>query len=104
MTGSGYPAPHAVVQLAEKIHEKVKTDPALKDRVEDELEALLGEVNNSVEHHERLAFIVVVRDMWTIENEFLTPTMKIRRDRLESAYRSQASAWYESGEKVIWEA
>jgi long-chain acyl-CoA synthetase len=40
--------------------------------------------------------------MWSIENGFLTPTMKIRRARIEKAMDPHVASWYSSGRRVHW--
>ena len=46
--------------------------------------------------------IVVTREPWAIENGFLTPTMKVRRSRIEAAVQAQVERWYAGGQKVQW--
>ncbi len=48
--------------------------------------------------------IAVAKDEWQIENGFLTPTMKIKRNILEDTYAPKLDQWYEAGEPVVWEA
>jgi len=45
----------------------------------------------------------VVKDQWTMENGFLTPTMKIKRNVIEERYLAQAEAWQAQGVRVVWE-
>ena len=60
-----------------------------------ELGALLKQVNRRVADYERLQMIVVAREPWTIENGCLTPTMKIKRSRIEGARsRRRSDGWY----------
>jgi len=66
------------------------------------LEALLRHINEQVEEYERLQFLAVIADEWDIGNGFLTPTLKIRRDVIESAYAPHLDTWYESRQRVIW--
>ncbi len=103
VTGSGEPQPHVVVMLAEDVRPTVN-QPGVKERITAELEALLAEVNGQVEHHEQLAYIAVAKDTWEIENGFLTPTMKIKRSKLEDVYGPQTATWGSEKKKVIWEA
>ncbi len=56
------------------------------EAIDSSLETTLREVNDMLESHERLSTIFVVEDPWTIENGLLTPTMKIKRDKLEARY------------------
>jgi long-chain acyl-CoA synthetase len=65
-----------------------------------ELEALLDEVNSELSSHERVATIYV-DDEWTIENNMLTPTMKLKRNLIEDRYRSRMGQG-ESGERVVF--
>jgi long-subunit acyl-CoA synthetase (AMP-forming) len=46
--------------------------------------------------------IVVANEPWSIENGFLTPTMKIRRSRIESAVTHAVESWYATGSTVHW--
>lgn len=102
VSGSGRPACHAVVQLADERRDRID-DPDFRAEVTAELEALLSSVNSQVEEYEKLQFIAVVRDQWDISNNFLTPTLKIKRDVIESTYEPLLDEWYASGEKVIWQ-
>ena len=78
-------------------------DPGVKERITADLEALLGSVNSQIEEFERMGFIVVGSTRWTIEDGFLTPTMKIRRPNIEDLYTAKTEAFYGAGQKVIWE-
>jgi len=101
VSGPGRQACHALVQLSEDVRGKLD-DPTFREATTAELEGLLKSVNNQIEEFESLQFIAVVREPWDISNDFLTPTMKIKRDVVESAYQSQLDAWYDSRQKVIW--
>ena len=47
-------------------------------------------VNESVDHHARIGAIIIATEPWTIENELLTPTLKIRRDEIENRFGARA--------------
>jgi long-chain acyl-CoA synthetase len=100
--GSGMPMTHGVLQLAEDLVPKLD-DPEVRARLDAELEALLSKVNGQLVNFERLGFLVVAKDRWTIADGHLTPTQKIRRPILEKQYEPKHEAWYASGKKVIWE-
>ena len=102
MAGSGHPMTHAVVQLAEELLPKLE-QPGVKDSVSAALEDLLRQANRQVEEYERLGFIVVAKDRWTIEGGQLTPTMKIKRGSIEDMYAEKLEEWYDTKKKVIWE-
>ncbi len=103
VTGSGRPAAHAVVLLAEDLVPQL-SDTSVRAQVEKDLSALLQSVNKRVDHHEHLQFIAIAPDRWSVESGHLTPTMKIRRSALEDTHGPLADDWYSSGKKVIWPA
>ncbi|MBX3704890.1 MAG: AMP-binding protein [Steroidobacteraceae bacterium] len=101
VSGVGQPAAYAIVQLAEDLRPRLG-DAAVRARVHSELERLLDEVNREVADYEQLRMIVVTREPWAIENGFLTPTMKVRRNRIEAAVQAHVERWYAGGQKVQW--
>ena len=52
--------------------------------------------------YERLQMLVIAPEPWSIENGFLTPTMKIRRNRIEAAMETRLPDWYASKGPVQW--
>jgi long-subunit acyl-CoA synthetase (AMP-forming) len=102
VSGENYTRPYALVMLSEDARERAGDDSG-RSEIEDSLKALLEKVNETLDHHERLQFVAVVRDEWTIESNFLTPTMKLKRNVVEDAYKKEADAWYEKGQPVIWQ-
>jgi len=101
VSGLGQPAAYALVVLAEDVRPKQK-DPAFRKHVEAELAQLLKDVNAELVNHEKLQLIVIAQQPWTIENGFLTPTMKIRRARIEGEVVSKVDNWYGGKDKVQW--
>ena len=101
VSGSGRPQPYVQLVLAEELRADLQ-DAGLRERVSAELGELLGEVNQKIEHHERLAFIVVSTSDWTIGNGMLTPTMKIRRSAIEDATEARVDEWYDANQDVVW--
>jgi long-subunit acyl-CoA synthetase (AMP-forming) len=67
------------------------------------LEQLLEEVNGVLDRHERLHRLVVVKDSWAVENGFLTPTLKIKRNMIEAAYGARFEEWSARSEAVLWQ-
>ncbi|WP_330564363.1 AMP-binding protein [Pseudomonas yamanorum] len=67
------------------------------------LERLLEEVNQALDKHERLRQLVVVKDSWAVENGFLTPTLKIKRNVIEAVYGPQFLDWSARSEAVLWQ-
>lgn len=102
VAGSGFTKPHGLILLDETLRAKID-DADIKKQVEEALGDLLEKVNQEVETFERLQFLAVVKDVWQIDNGFLTPTMKIKRDVIEKAYAGSLDEWYDSNQTVIWQ-
>jgi long-chain acyl-CoA synthetase len=101
VSGVGQPAAYAMVILAEHIRPRLKEDTVRK-QVEQEMQDLLKEINSAVADHEQLHMIVVKQEPWSVENGFLTPTMKVRRGRIEKAVEEHVTHWYRTGRRVHW--
>jgi long-chain acyl-CoA synthetase len=102
VSGRGQPQPHAIIQLAEGPKAKALEGAEAREKMTTELTAHLNAVNPGLEAHEKLSFLVIVKDDWLPENGFLTPTQKIKRSTIEDAYASDVEGWYSQKQKVIW--
>ena len=71
----------------------VLTDEA-KSREQEHVQAsmleTLAAINEEVEKHARIGALIISSEPWSIENEVLTPTMKIRRDKVEERFAELA--------------
>lgn len=101
VSGTGFPQPYAQIVVAEDLRDQLG-DSSVKSKVESDIKELFSKVNSEVEHHERLQFIVIVSDDWSIANGFLTPTMKIKRGAIEDATTERLEGWYNEGKQVFW--
>lgn len=101
VSGVGKPAPYAMVMLSENIRPKL-SDQAVRDQVETALGLLLEEVNRSLANHERLAMLVIAAEPWSIENDRLTPTLKIKRGNIEDSAMPALETWYSAPGPVVW--
>lgn len=102
VAGAEYPQPHALIMLSEEAESK-RADDAFRKELETSFASLLKDINASVDPHERLQFLAVVSDQWTIENQFLTPTMKMKRNTIEDAYKARLDEWYGARQPIIWQ-
>ena len=101
VSGVGQSAAYAMVVLAENLRPQLG-DAAVRAKVQQELSDLLREVNQALADYEQLRMIVVAREPWSIENGMLTPTMKIRRSRIEAEFDTQLALWYATQGPVHW--
>jgi long-chain acyl-CoA synthetase len=79
VVGSGMTQPLALVQLAEHA-------PDDRDRLRARLEQDLDAINAELEPHEKLDRLLVVSEAWDVDNGMLTPTLKIKREAIETRY------------------
>jgi long-chain acyl-CoA synthetase len=98
VVGTGIPQPVALVVLSEA----GKAKP--KDEVIRSLTRTVGEVNPTLEDYEYLKKIIVMREPWTIENNLMTPTLKVKRNAVENIYVSMYPKWYAENGLVIFES
>src|SRR5690606_16572117 len=96
VVGDGLPQPLALCVLSEA----GRKEP--REQLEGSLKRLLEETNQALDKHEQLNGLVLVSEVWAVENGFLTPTLKIKRATVESAYGPHFSTWGERREPVLW--
>ncbi|AXQ30138.1 AMP-binding acetyl-CoA synthetase [Solimonas sp. K1W22B-7] len=100
VTGSGQPQPFALLLLSPEA--RAQADAGGRETLTTEFRSLLGDLNGRLEDHEQLDYLVVVAEPWTMDNGFLTPTMKIRRNVIEQRYLGQAETWASARNEVLW--
>jgi long-chain acyl-CoA synthetase len=100
--GSSLSQPVAFVMLAEAIRGDLAQGKG-REEIDMQLKTLLAEINTELESHEQMDFILVVNDPWTMENDLLTPTMKIKRNKIEARYEPHLESWSKQRKNVIWE-
>ena len=101
VSGVSQPEAYALVVLAEDIRPKMN-DLQVRADVETQLAQHLKEVNAGLADYEKLRMLVIANEAWSIENGYLTPTMKIKRSRIEAAVESQVDSWYQKSGSVFW--
>jgi long-chain acyl-CoA synthetase len=77
--------------------------------LEDQLRQQIRSVNADLDHHARIACVLIVEDEWNSANGLVTHTMKIKRGALEERYCSLAESAFSAGASVkdplvMWES
>ena len=100
VVGNNLGQPLALIQLSEAGQQEASQN---REQLIKTLNELLNEVNARINHHEQLSCLVVVEDNWAVENGFMTPTLKIKRNVVEATYQDQFELWSVSGHRVLWQ-
>jgi long-chain acyl-CoA synthetase len=74
-----------------------------RQEIETSLSQHLSTINDKLDPHEQLDCIVVVTEPWSVDNGFITPTFKVKRNRIEEVYGPKYEVWVGSRKKVIWQ-
>jgi long-chain acyl-CoA synthetase len=101
VTGANFSQPFALLLLSAAALERRRTEAGRK-ALEQSLQALLQTVNVQLDAHERLDMLVVVAETWTAENGMVTPTLKVKRPRMEEVYSVRYTRWLEHKRPVVW--
>lgn len=83
--GSGLAAPFAVAVLSFEAQQSAELLGG-RYKLEQSLEGLLKIVNANLIPQVQLQFMVLTRSRWSVENGFLPPTLKLKRQVLEAYY------------------
>jgi long-chain acyl-CoA synthetase len=100
--GDGLPSPFAVAVLSQEA-QKLRAAPETRAALDQSMLARLNEINLHLDPHERLSFIAFVEGPWTIGNDLLTPTLKIKRAAVEGRYLAAASRWEKLKTPLVWD-
>lgn len=95
VVGQSLPQPIALVVLSES--GKLMNE---KDMIEN-LRNELNTINPKLKSYEKINKIVVMKEDWTVENNLLTPTLKIKRNMIEKSFSDKFEEWYETDGKVL---
>lgn len=98
--GVDLPQPVALLCLAPELRMKL-VEAGERDAFLADLSALRKRVNEQLDPHERLDALVVVREEWAVENNLLTPTLKLKRNELEKLYDQHLPSWA-AQKGVVW--
>ncbi|HMZ86422.1 MAG TPA: AMP-binding protein [Giesbergeria sp.] len=101
VTGANLGQPLGIVMLSAEAAAQA-TDAGYRSKLEASLQQHLKLINVGLDPHEQLQCIVVVTTPWTVDNDLITPTFKVKRNRIEDVYAANYERWENSGKKVIW--
>lgn len=95
--GLGMPQPIMLVSLSEI------GEARTRDAVHEALRGQLTFVNAKLASYKKVGAVVIVKEQFSVENDMLTPTLKIKRSKVHNRYKDRMLAWIESEEVVVEE-
>jgi long-chain acyl-CoA synthetase len=102
VTGANLGQPLGIIMLSPDAAQRAAAQ-AERALLESSLVEHLKSVNAGLDPHEQLDCLVVVTTPWTVENGFVTPTFKVKRNRIEEVYGERFETWVSARRAVIWE-
>jgi long-subunit acyl-CoA synthetase (AMP-forming) len=64
----------------------------------------LEDINVKLDNYKKISTLIVVKDEWSVENELVTPTLKIKRNKVDQKYQRNFEKWHKANESVLWES
>jgi len=101
VTGANLGQPLALLMLNADAAKKAM-DSAGKAEIEASLTDHLKSINETLDPHEQLDCLVLMTEPWTVDNDLITPTFKVKRNRVEDLFAKNYDAWVGSHKKVVW--
>ena len=96
IVGSGLPHPIALVTISEIGNSNSSF------KISNSIMNTINQLNHQLENHEKIKKAVVFKTHWTIENNFLTPTLKLKRNLIELDNERNYLTWYHDEKVVIF--
>lgn len=101
VAGANLGQPIGLMMLNENALKKI-ADPAARIELESSLAEHLNKINAALDPHERLGCLVVMTEAWTVDNDLITPTLKVKRNRIEDLFAAKYETWSRMGKVVVW--
>jgi long-chain acyl-CoA synthetase len=101
VTGANLGQPLALAMLNPEAVKKA-ADASGRAELEASLTAHIQHINETLDPHEQLDCVVLMTDAWTVDNDIITPTFKVKRNRIEDLFAKNYDRWVGARKKVIW--
>jgi long-chain acyl-CoA synthetase len=101
VTGANLGQPLGIVMLNAEAAHRARSAPE-RASMEASLSGHLAAINAHLDPHERLDCLVVVTTGWTVDNGFITPTFKVKRNRIEEVYAPLFERWTAARREIVW--
>jgi long-chain acyl-CoA synthetase len=99
VTGANMGQPLGIAMLSPQGIQRASNDTE-RAALTAELTQHLADINTRLDPHEQLDTLVVIKTPWTVDNGFITPTFKVKRNRIEEVYGGKFEGWASKRAKV----
>jgi long-chain acyl-CoA synthetase len=100
VTGANLGQPLALIMLNDEANKQVHNGG--KAELEASLAEHLKHVNATLDPHEQLDCLVITAESWTVDNDLITPTFKVKRNRIEDMFAKSYERWVGQRKPVVW--
>ena len=74
-----------------------------KDETTEKMNKFLEKINSSMDSYKKIKKVVFLKDEWTPENDLTTPTLKIKRAKIDEEFAKNYESWYNNDNVIIWQ-
>ena len=97
IVGLGCPQPLALVVPSEMGVAKPQ------DQLVASLNNTLTNTNEALPNYKKISTMVIVKEPWSVDNNCLTPTLKVKRNVVNRKYQDHLMNWHEAKDNVVFE-
>ena len=101
VTGANLGQPLGILMLNADAAQR-SGDAAERASMEASLGTHLKSINAHLDPHEQLDCLVLVTTAWSVDNGFITPTFKVKRNRIEEVYSPMFERWIGAKRPIVW--
>jgi len=101
VTGANLGQPLALAMLNADAIKKAQSAEG-RAELEASLATHIQTINDALDPHEQLDCLVLMTEPWTVDNDLITPTFKVKRNRIEDLFAKNYEKWVSARKKVLW--
>jgi long-chain acyl-CoA synthetase len=101
VTGANLGQPLALLMLNAEAMAQVSAETGRRT-LEASLAEHLKQVNATLDPHEQLECLVVTQEPWTVDNDLITPTFKVKRNKVDDRFAGLYEQWERTRQRVVW--
>lgn len=97
IVGTGIPQPIALIVPSEGGNKKSK------EQFNQSIWKTIQEINPNLESYEKIVKAVIMKEVWSVDNGLMTPSLKVKRNRVEALHLPMYPEWFRHKENIVYE-